>query len=69
MSATMSAMEPMAEVNPGDTLWPAVFAMGPCGHQCSRADLIGSHETAVALNVSRKDSGQAARRFDGFGQG
>ena len=32
-------------------------------------DLIGSHEAAIALHVSRKDSSQSALRFNGLGQG
>jgi hypothetical protein len=31
--------------------------------------LIGSHEAAIALHVSREDSSQPALRFNGLGQG
>jgi hypothetical protein len=32
-------------------------------------DLIGSHEAAIAFDVSRKNSSQPALRFNGLGQG
>jgi len=32
-------------------------------------DFVGSHEAAIALNVSRKDSSQPTLRFNGLGQG
>ena len=32
------------------------------------SDLIGSHEAAIALNISREDGGQPALRFNGLGQ-
>jgi hypothetical protein len=32
-------------------------------------DLIGLHEAAIALHISRKDSSQPAFRFNGLGQG
>ena len=32
-------------------------------------DLIGSHEAAIALHISREDSSQSALRFNGLGQG
>ena len=68
--------------NSASTLSPAVLAMRPPwrrnqpvqdfpargeGIECS--DLIGSHEAAIALDVSRKDSSQPALRFNGLGQG
>ena len=33
------------------------------------SDLIGPHEAAIALNVSRKDSSQPALHFNGLCQG
>ena len=34
-----------------------------------RGNLIGTHEAAVALHVSREDGGQPALCFNGLGQG
>jgi len=39
------------------------------GQGIEGGDLIGAHETAIAFDVSRKDSGQASLRFNGLGQG
>jgi len=36
--------------------------------RASSADLVGPHEAAIALHVSREDSSQSALRFNGLGQ-
>jgi hypothetical protein len=38
------------------------------GEGMEGSHLIGSHEAAIAFNVSRKDSSQTALRFDGLSQ-
>ena len=68
--------------NSASTLSPAVLAMRPpwfpnqpvqdfpaCGEGIKGSDLIGPHEAAIALHVSREDSCQAALDFNGLGQG
>ena len=40
-----------------------------CREGIQGSNLIGPHEAAIALHVSRKDSGQPALPFNGLGQG